>query len=149
MKKIFTIALVISLAFTVINCSSDNDRDEVTQEAQDFTNSNYIKKQMVGKWKFTAHESSPGLWINTTYDSYFQFNENNTYIYKSVFEVNIMPLQNGTYSITPVSGNNNAFLTLTYQENNKTYTRKIILKSLDNNVVTTYESDWNERYTKQ
>lgn len=148
MKKLLTLLVVISLTTITLNCSSDRN-DDTTQQAQDFTNATYIKNTMVGKWKFTAHESSAGVWVNTTYDSYFVFKTDNTYEYKSVYDTSIIPLQTGTYAITPVSGNNNAYLTLTYTENNKTYTRKIILKSLEGNVVTIFEDTWNERYTKQ
>lgn len=148
MRKIFTVlslsAITMGTVFT--SCSSSGNRDEQVQEKQDFTNANYIKGLMLGKWKYFSHESSPGIWIETVYNSYFIFNSDDTYTFKSITSEE---LQNGTYKIYGATSTTDAVLILKYTDKFGNHERSIKLKALNGNVVTIYESTWNERYIKQ
>lgn len=148
--------LFLTLAFAAGNfatsCSS-RDEDPVTQpEKQDFTNANYIKAQMQGTWKYWGHKSpSCDCWVYSgdVYNSYYTFNSDNTYQYKSLFDVNVIPMETGTYTITPVIGSVNATLNLSYIEKGVQRQKMIILKGLEGNTVTIYTSSWDERFVKQ
>lgn len=149
MRKLILFSLSASLAFLTANCSSDRNNDAVQQEAQDFTNANYIKKQMIGKFQYWGHKSpSCNCWVYSgdIFNGYFEFSEDNSYKFKSITS-NV--IQSGSYSISPVVGNVNASLSLKYKENGKDYNRFIILKAYENNTVTIFESTFDERYTKQ
>lgn len=145
MKKIILFAILSFTVPTLQNCSSSNDEIEVKN---DFTNTEYIKSQMIGRWNYWGHlsPSTNSWWYSgDVYKWYFDFKSDNTYTNKSLSST----IQTGTYSITPATKELNAVLYLNYTENNKSYTRKIYLKGLEGKTATFYESTFDERYEKQ
>lgn len=153
MKKLFLLSILTFASLVLFTaCGSRDEGPNTPQEAQDFTNANYIKSVMQGTWKYWGHESpSCSCWVYSgdVYNSYYKFNSDNTYEYKSIFDTSIVPIENGTYSINPVIGGVNASLNLKYTDKGVQKTRVVILKALEGNTVTVYSSSWNERFVKQ
>lgn len=143
MRKLFLFASIIISLSVFHNCSGGSD--EEIQIKNDFTNAEYIKSQMIGKWNYWGHNSPGYGWVYSgdIYKWYFEFKSDNTYTDKS------STIQTGTYTITPATNDYNPVLHLTYSEGNKTYIRNIVLKSLEGKTAIIYESAFDERYDKQ
>ncbi len=144
MKRL--LLLMFTATLTLTNCSSDNDRDDTKTEVQDFTNANYIKSKMVGKWNVYAYEPTSGFWNNLSLDQYYQFKNDGTYTYKSSLSTDLVPLENGTYTITAATAKDNAYLLLKYENSAGTNYRTVYLQDLTDNIVTIKESDSQFRY---
>ena len=138
MKKILLFA-VLFVAFLSCSRSSDNSED---LPREDFTNTDYIKKIMVGTWDYKASKFSiseywkneynlPGL---EPYESYYIINADGTYIYKPYKPVNDDTYnETGTYVITPVKDGYKAYIE--FKEKNGGGTQKLYLDNYENNVV--------------
>ena len=146
MKKLLLIAILSFSTIAITSCSSDRG-EEATAPAQDFTNADYIKSKMIGGWNYWGYKNE-SLWIynGDVFKGTFDFNQDNTYLYKDPISAKT---QNGTYVINPVIGNTNAAIYLKYTENGLEKSRYITLKSLEGNIVTIYEKNWEERYQKR
>ncbi|WP_313386946.1 hypothetical protein [Chishuiella sp.] len=144
MKKILLLASIFAMSLTTLtSCSSDDDSNVENIEKEDFTNANYIKKIMIGKWQFKAHFSD--YWVNTISDSYFIFNADNTYTYKPSLDV--YPIENGTYEITPATTEYNAVLKMKTKDGK--YTSTLILLSVNGDIAEVQNTFFKERYQKQ
>jgi len=147
MKKFL---LIITLALSVISVSSCSSKDDETEVSMNnFENAEYVKSQMLGKWNYWGHKSpSCNCWSynGDIYKGYYTFTSDNKYSFKH--EVS-NELQNGTYSITPATKTNNAYLTLTYQISGVNKYRTIILKDLTGNQAIVFESGYDQRYDKE
>jgi len=144
MKKFIFLASIFAMSLTTLtSCSSDDDSNVENVEKEDFTNANYIKKIMIGKWQYKAFFSD--YWVTTITDSYFIFNADNTYTYKP--NSDSYPIEKGTYEIIPATTEYNAVLKITSSDN---YTTNLILVNLDeNNTVELIKSNRREKYQKQ
>ncbi|MCT3674437.1 hypothetical protein HZQ94_14715 [Elizabethkingia anophelis] len=158
MRKIFTVlslsAITMGTVFT--SCSSSGNRDEQVQEKQDFTNANYIKGLMVGKWNISAYKVSSG-WVAATdknSTAYFIFKSDGTYQRKP-YGLNSMNDFNetGTYQITPATSTTNASIKTSYTLNGKNDSDTFVLQSYENGEVTvsyiTQTGSNNEKYKKE
>lgn len=144
MKRILLLASIFALSLTTLtSCSSDDDSSIENVEKEDFTNANYIKKLMVGKWQFKAHFSD--YWVSTPGNSYYIFNQDNSYTYKSILESD--PLEKGTYEIIPATSEYNAVLKMKTSDGK--YTSRLILLSINGNIAEVQNTYFKERYEKQ
>jgi len=144
MNKFIFLASIFAMSLTTLtSCSSDDDSSIENVEKEDFTNANYIKKLMIGKWQFKSHFSD--YWVNTIGNKYYIFNQDNTYTYKSILESD--PIENGTFEITPANSEYNAVLKMTTKEGK--YTSTLILLSINGDIVEVQNTFFKERYQKQ
>lgn len=152
---------IIASVIIVSSCSGRDEESGVTPEKQDFTNSNFIKATLKGDWLRTEWSYNGTVWNESGgiytpgFKSTYSFNDN-SYFYKPFTAADNSSMnETGTYSITPVAANNNAFLTLNYMYSNSQFTRKITLLDFQNGVVTVSEinigsptGQYFERYKK-
>lgn len=145
MRKILFISFLSLSTLCLYNCSSSSDEDV---SKNDFTNADYIKNQMVGKWNYWGHlsPSTNSWWYSgDVYKWHFIFKSDGTYECKNLGS----ELQKGTYWISPATKEYNAVLYLNYKEAEKDRSRKIILKKLEGKSAIIYESSFDERYDKE
>ena len=147
MRKLLNYLAIFCLTLTLINCSSNESNE--SEVAQDYTNSDFIKSKMIGKWNYWGHKSpSCNCWSynGDIYKGYFTFTNENKYTYKNEVSGD---LQSGNFSITPATKTDNASLTLNYVISGQTKYRFIILKDLSNNQAIIFESSFDQRYDKE
>lgn len=136
-KAILLFGLLCLSGVGTVSCSRDNDEAVVT-EKEDFTNANYIKKLMVGKWDGAASSFDGESWYNfesvtnSGYITYYKINTDGTYLYKPFTKTDDNSYnENGTYTIIPASSTNNAILRLShkYSGGEQTFTTDLVLLS--------------------
>lgn len=146
MKKILFLSIFTLALLTGNSCSSGTEEVELKN---DFTNADYVKVQMLGKWNYWGHKSPScgDCWVYSgdVYKWYFIFKSDGTYECKSLSS----EIQKGTYSISPATKEYNPILYLNYKEGAKDRTRKIVLRKLEGKSATIYESAFEERYDKE
>lgn len=147
MKNAFLFtALAFATLGTLTSCSGRDDEPTVQPEKQDFTNANFIKQTLQGEWKGIASSSNGVSWTtlegpyNVGYKTTYKFSGNN-FTYRPFVQDQFATEYPGTYTIIPVTGNNNAVLMMDYAT---FYTDKpITLLNYEDNVVTFVEPDNN------
>lgn len=161
MKRTITILAVAFATLGIIStsCSSSDNRDEQIQEKQDFTNTNYIKSLLLGKWIRTEVKLSQGWSTDNEsgWESNYEFKADGTYSYKPYTKNNDSSLnKGGTYKITPATTGENATLTLSYSAFGNNFTDTIYLVRYENGIVeitqksiTTGTGELRERFKKQ
>ncbi len=139
MKKLFFFAIITCLSvITLTSCSSGRDDDPVVQpEKQDFTNANFIKATMQGTWIQVQFSYDGSTYrANDWNNKYVISGDNYTYTpYNGEFP-NL--IESGSYSIVPVTGDNNAVLKLNHSNN---YVHHLTLLDYSGGIVTTSEPD--------
>lgn len=146
MRKLINILAIICFSCLSWNCS--NNETDGNEVVQDFTNSDYIKSQVIGKWNYWGHNSpSCNCWIYSgdIHKWYFELKTDFTYTRKSEGTT----IQSGTYSITPATSTENAKITLLYYDFLQPKLRIIDLKSLEGKTAIIYESSFDEKYIKE
>lgn len=148
MKKVFLfLALSMATMTTITSCSKD--REEVSVKKDDFTNSDYIKRIMVGKWVGVASSQDGTSWHNytdlpgtTPYTTYYKFENNNKYLFKPYTAKNDTSFnEEGDYAITPATSENNAILKLTHTYQGEAHSNELILLDYKDGVVTFLETN--------
>lgn len=142
MKKL----LLLSTALLFASCSSRDEEPTSQPEKQDFTNANFIKSTLQGDWKGIASSRNGATWTtlegpyNVGYKTTYNFS-GNAYSFRPFTTDQFAVTTSGTYTIIPVTGNNDAVIILSYSSNNTTQTKPLTLIDYTDNVVTFVEPD--------
>lgn len=142
MKKLLLAFFTLAI---LTGCGRD-DEPQTQPEKQDFTNANFIKQTLQGDWKGTFSSNNGISWTslegqyNVGYKTTYNFSSD-SYTFRPFttdqYAVNTV----GTYTVIPVTGNNNAVVILSYKGNNSTVTKPLTLIDYKDNVVTFVEPD--------
>ena len=143
MKKLILSAVFTAITLTTfVSCSSD-DGGSAPTEKNDFTNANYIKSIMIGKWNYKGFFSGYWVYNGDVNKGYYTFKEDNTCEFKAgTYE----DVKKGTYKIMPVVGDTYAMIDFTFDDGTKDI---IMLLNLEGNVVEIQNKNYREKYEKQ
>ena len=143
MKKLLLFTGLILYGLSFNSCSRNDDSEYHTQKV--FTNSDYIKNQLTGKWKYWGRfYVDRNEWVNMTetIQYSYDFMPDQTFYYENK---NTEQKINGTFEIIPGSEKVNPYIVI----NTDSGSKKLLLLNFNNNYMSIFESPFEERYEKQ